>query len=779
MSEGKKRHKEKGSLYWRSLALVLLIACLPALLIGIGIYYFGSGSIVDELNQSHQKQFRQSIERIDEDLAILESFSAKLAFQQEFTNSLSKMDFSQQFEETRSLFSSLSLMKADNSLIYDVAFYIDSSDKLISDHWGIRTLQDQQTQAQLQSWFTSNRQIIWTDTMPRWSSTDPSMKGIVTKLYAEGSDRAFGAFLIYLKQPAINQRLEMNSGSAFIMNHTGQILGTDEHDIAMQTALIEHILPLEKTKDTFIHKQNGESYSVSYDRLFRIGEEWIYVSTTPLSQLTKSVTTMSRIIVIVSASGIVLALLLSWFASKRIYDPIRRLVDLFHPIKELDHPRHLNEISLIEKQWRHHLKERERLDQQLQASLPTLREGFLLQFLYGRQLLLSQDEVIEKLFQYDWNIENKRFAVLIAGLYGNDSSNRDLLERLNHEEQLLDYAASNIIGELCMSAAYYSHTINFQDSTIGVLLVYDDTEPAEQTKTDLLDLADNIATSVSSLLKMNTAVVVSKLTANILDLPGIFEETRSTLRLRDPKSRSNVIDVDDIMPEYGHYAEFPFELEQDIIHSMRMGFEDAAITGVERFVQVLLSKSMTQMHVQQGMMKLLGSVFDTMLRSGINPDTVYGGAHLYEDLMEIRNPEEMTRWFSHSVVVPFTRAVLSAIDPAMLQIVEQVCDQMKDELNLDVSLEMYADQFGISPTKLSRAFKQVKGVNFIDYVTSLRIEKCKELLLVSNMKVNEIAALLRYQPSYLIRLFKKSTGMTPGQYREKHTREPERDSQIS
>lgn len=778
MREVKKRYMEKGSLYWRSLALVLFIACLPALLIGIGIYYFGSGSIVDELNHSHQKQFRQSIERLDDDLAILESFSAKLAFQQDFTNSLSKMDFSQQFEETRSLFSSLSLMKADNSLIYDVAFYVDSSDKLISDHWGIRTLQDQQTQAQLQSWFTSTRQIIWTDSMPKWSSTDPSMKGIVTKLYADGSDRAFGAFLIYLKQPALNQRLE-NSGSAFIMNRTGQILGTDEHDRGLQDELIQHILPMEKTKDTFIYKWNDASYSVSYDRLFRIGEEWIYVSTTPLSQLTKSVTTMSRIIVIISVSGIALALLLSWFASRRIYDPIRRLVDLFHPVKESDSPHPINEISLIERQWRRHLLERERLDQQLQESLPSLREGFLLQFLYGRHLLLSNEEVVEKLRQYDWIIDNKRFALLVAGLYGNDSSNRDPLAGLNHEEQLLDYAASNIIGELCKPVAHYSHTINFQDSTIGVLLVYDDTIPTEQTKADLLDLASNIATGVSGLLKMNTAVSVSKLTLNVLDLPGIFEETRSTLRLRDPKSRSNVIDVDDILPEYGHYAEFPFELEQDIIHSMRMGFEDAAITSVERFAQVLLSRSNTQMHVQQGMMKLLGSVYDTMLRSGINPDTIYGGAHLYEELLEIRHPEEMARWFSRTVVVPFTRAVLSAIDPAMLQIVEQVCERMKDELTLDVSLEIYADRFGISPTKLSRAFKQVKGVNFIDYVTSLRIERCKELLLISNMKINEIAALLRYQPSYLIRLFKKSTGMTPGQYREKHTREPERDSQIS
>lgn len=46
------------------------------------------------------------------------------------------------------------------------------------------------------------------------------------------------------------------------------------------------------------------------------------------------------------------------------------------------------------------------------------------------------------------------------------------------------------------------------------------------------------------------------------------------------------------------------------------------------------------------------------------------------------------------------------------------------------------------------------------------MEKAKELLRDTDLKVNEIAAEVGYQPSYLIRVFKKNTGVTPGQYRE-------------
>ena len=57
-------------------------------------------------------------------------------------------------------------------------------------------------------------------------------------------------------------------------------------------------------------------------------------------------------------------------------------------------------------------------------------------------------------------------------------------------------------------------------------------------------------------------------------------------------------------------------------------------------------------------------------------------------------------------------------------------------------------------------------MNFIDYVTQHRMTKAKELLRESDMKINEIAESVGYQPSYFIRIFKKTEGMTPGQYRE-------------
>ncbi len=52
----------------------------------------------------------------------------------------------------------------------------------------------------------------------------------------------------------------------------------------------------------------------------------------------------------------------------------------------------------------------------------------------------------------------------------------------------------------------------------------------------------------------------------------------------------------------------------------------------------------------------------------------------------------------------------------------------------DISLESCADALGMNSYTLSKAFKQVTGINFIDYVTQIRIEKAKELLVNTNKK---------------------------------------------
>jgi len=81
--------------------------------------------------------------------------------------------------------------------------------------------------------------------------------------------------------------------------------------------------------------------------------------------------------------------------------------------------------------------------------------------------------------------------------------------------------------------------------------------------------------------------------------------------------------------------------------------------------------------------------------------------------------------------------------------------------------EEVADNIKISPFYLSKIFKKYTGVNFIDYLTKLKIEKAKELLEYTDMPVINIAIELSFnEPNYFARVFRKTAGMTPSKYRE-------------
>lgn len=79
-----------------------------------------------------------------------------------------------------------------------------------------------------------------------------------------------------------------------------------------------------------------------------------------------------------------------------------------------------------------------------------------------------------------------------------------------------------------------------------------------------------------------------------------------------------------------------------------------------------------------------------------------------------------------------------------------------------------ADKLHITPGHLSSYFKEKTGTNFSDYLNELRIGRAKELLLNPELRIQDVAAAVGYQNvNSFIRMFKRSSGVTPGEYRKR------------
>lgn len=84
----------------------------------------------------------------------------------------------------------------------------------------------------------------------------------------------------------------------------------------------------------------------------------------------------------------------------------------------------------------------------------------------------------------------------------------------------------------------------------------------------------------------------------------------------------------------------------------------------------------------------------------------------------------------------------------------------------DISLNSVAAHVNISASHFSSIFSQEEGRTFIEYLTALRMNKAKELLMCSSLKSSEIGYSVGYKdPHYFSYLFKKTQNCTPREYR--------------
>ena len=102
---------------------------------------------------------------------------------------------------------------------------------------------------------------------------------------------------------------------------------------------------------------------------------------------------------------------------------------------------------------------------------------------------------------------------------------------------------------------------------------------------------------------------------------------------------------------------------------------------------------------------------------------------------------------------------LEIIDKAK-QLIEE---NYKDEM---MSLQYVASSVNISSNHFSAVFRKETGVTFIDYLTEVRMNAAKNLLVCTSMKTSDVGYEVGYRDShYFSYIFKKSTGMSPKEYR--------------
>lgn len=98
--------------------------------------------------------------------------------------------------------------------------------------------------------------------------------------------------------------------------------------------------------------------------------------------------------------------------------------------------------------------------------------------------------------------------------------------------------------------------------------------------------------------------------------------------------------------------------------------------------------------------------------------------------------------------------------------ITHIIQYLQDHLEEDISLNRLAEEFHLSAQYISQLFKKEIGVNFLAYLTSIRMEKAKKLLISTSLSIGEISMQCGYGDYRVFtKTFKKMIGNTPSQYR--------------
>ena len=103
------------------------------------------------------------------------------------------------------------------------------------------------------------------------------------------------------------------------------------------------------------------------------------------------------------------------------------------------------------------------------------------------------------------------------------------------------------------------------------------------------------------------------------------------------------------------------------------------------------------------------------------------------------------------------------------RLIDSIIQYIQQNFATNISTTMLAEQFGLSSSYISNLLKQELGIRYNDYITKLRMDHAKQLLLSTNSSVKSITtACGYYSQSHFTKLFAEYEGCTPLEYRKKH-----------
>jgi two-component system response regulator YesN len=210
---------------------------------------------------------------------------------------------------------------------------------------------------------------------------------------------------------------------------------------------------------------------------------------------------------------------------------------------------------------------------------------------------------------------------------------------------------------------------------------------------------------------------------------------------------------------------YPMELENRMRAAMYASNADEIAAVLREFGACFRDGKVYQpREIKECYVRFLWLIISFAKETGGNPDQTVDRQKLLTEIMDAKTREELER-----VAEGITACLAPAEAGGSVShlTVRKAIGLIREYYQDGITLDEISRRLRVTPEYLGTLFHREVGMSFSTYIRNVRIDKAKELLCGTQLKLYEIAEKTGYSdPKYFSKVFREATGLTPAEYRK-------------
>ncbi|WP_158289666.1 helix-turn-helix domain-containing protein [Paenibacillus flagellatus] len=738
----------------------LLLSVLPVLLLGTAASFVASTSIQGEANAKHEATLRQIELQVDSLLKRLDYLSIQIAGDLTIERSVRlgiSMDDREALETTLDMVETLRKYRSLSDVPFNAYVVYNRYDTVYSNKYGLLAKTDFPYYDALRqyepkftgSWFVPSNsypnQREFLIVRPIGSSS--TVDGV---LFLEVEPARFYELLQSVRMTDDSQLVAVNRDGRIVLSREPQEIGT-----TLPLPFAKRLSQTAPSKPTDTVPYGDDRYHVSVHRSGY--NDWTYVIIAPQGELTAKSSLIKQVTWLMAGCLALVWGLIALFASNRLYNPIRSLLQKL-PQRAKPSQDGLQQIGAFMQQV---MDANRRLDSELREQLPQLRDGTIVKLLNGE---LTDADFAAMTKHYALPLEGRSFVVCVFEV---DAFMEFRTSYRGKDRALMMYALTKLVAEMA-APLFRSVAVAPSPGQVALIVGMDADEPDETATVAVEDLCGRIRLKAKELFRFTLSAGVSRARPLPRRVHESYGEAVDLLKLRLLLGHDLTIShrAVESMETVKQSARSLIKRQRAIVKRIAEGDMESAYDEFGQMVLDIPRLLIGFKPVTGIFTNLIGEIDHLLEQLGFELQAMFP-YDVYARVNEAESLDQLNDWFRHQFFPAFRTHYERLTVPNQTRIVRQVAEYVRSGAEGELSLQEAASRFGLSPSQLSRMFKDEMNVNFMDYVIEMRMSRAKEWLVHSDMPIKHIADRLQYTTTQnFSRAFKQTTGMSPGQYRE-------------